>query len=184
LFQYDTHHWVWRKPHEKYDVNCLIPTVKSGNQGVMVWRCFAKNKLGPLIQVSGSITGTVYINLLENTFLPFYDSLEDDLEYIFQDDNTPVHRARIVRQWKEDNSVSSLPWPAQSPDLNPIEHLWDVLERKVQAHKPHPKNVGELMEVLEEEWGKIEPEVLVNLVESMPRRIQAVIDSHGNPTRY
>ena len=67
--------------------------------------------------------------------------------------------------------VSSLPWPAQSPDLNPIEYLWDVLERKVRAHKPHLKNVGKLMEVLEEEWGKIEPEVLVNLVESMPRRI-------------
>lgn len=68
--------------------------------------------------------------------------------------------------------------------LNPIEHLWDVLKRKVRAHKPHPKNIGELMVVLNEEWGKIEPEVLSNLVESMPRRVQAVIDSHGNPTRY
>jgi transposase len=184
LFQNDAHHWVWRKLHEKYDVNCLIPTVKSGNRGVMVWGCFAKGQLGPLVQVSGSITGSVYMNLLENTFLPFYDSLGNNLEYIFQDDNAPVHRARIVKQWKEDNSVSDFPWPAQSPDLNPIEHLWDVLERKVRAHKPHPKNLNELMEVLLEEWGKIEPEVLTNLVESMPRRVQAVIDSHGNPTRY
>jgi transposase len=150
----------------------------------MVWGCFAKGQLGPLVQVSGSITGSVYMNLLENTFLPFYDSLGNNLEYIFQDDNAPVHRARIVKQWKEDNSVSDFPWPAQSPDLNPIEHLWDILERKVRAHKPHPKNLNELMEVLLEEWGKIEPEVLTNLVESMPRRVQAVIDSHGNPTRY
>ncbi|CAB4430830.1 unnamed protein product [Rhizophagus irregularis] len=156
LFQNDAHHWVWRKPHEKYDVNCLILTVKSGNQGVMVWRCFTKNQLGPLIQVSGSIT----------------------------DDNAPVHRARTVSQWKEDNSVSTIPWPAQSPDLNPIEHLWDVLERKVQAHKPHPKNIRELMVVLEEKWNNIEPEILINLVDSMPRRVHAVLDSHGNPTRY
>lgn len=183
LFQNDAHHWVWRKPHEKYDISCLIPTVK-GSQGVMVWGCFVKNRLGPLIQVSGKITGSVYINMLENTFLPFYNSFENNLQYIFQDDNAPVHRARAVNQWKEDNSVLSLPWPAQSPDLNPIEHLWDVLERKVRVHKPHPKNIQELMIVLEEEWNKIEPEILINLVESMPRRVQAVIDSKGNPTKY
>jgi transposase len=184
LFQNDAHHWVWRRPHEKFDVNCLIPTVKSGNQGVMVWGCFAKDRLGPLIQVPGRITGSVYIDMLKNTFLPFYNSFENNLQYIFQDDNAPVHRASAVNQWKESNSVLSLPWPAQSPDLNPIEHLWDVLERKVRVHKPHPKNIRELMIVLEEEWNQIEPEILVNLVESMPRRVQAVIDSRGNPTRY
>ncbi|GBC03349.1 hypothetical protein RclHR1_05080015 [Rhizophagus clarus] len=109
LFQNDAHHWVWRKPHKKYDVNCLIPTVKSGNQGVMVWGCFAKNQLGPLIQVSRSITGLVYINILENHLLPFYNNLENNLQYFFQDDNAPVHRARRVSQWKEDNSVSIIP---------------------------------------------------------------------------
>ncbi|GBB92312.1 hypothetical protein RclHR1_00020015 [Rhizophagus clarus] len=93
-------------------------------------------------------------------------------------------QARTVKQWKEDNSIIDFPWPAQSPDLNPIEHLWDVLERRVREHKPHPKNIEELMVILEEEWNKIEPEILTNLVESLPRRVQAVLDSHGNPTRY
>lgn len=111
LFQNDAHHWVWHKPHEKYDVNCLILTVK-GSQGVMLWGYFAKDKLGPLIQVSGSITGAVYINILENNLLSFYNSLGGNLSYIFQDNNAPVHRARTVRQWKEDNSILSLPWPA------------------------------------------------------------------------
>lgn len=184
LFQNDAHHWVWRRPHEKYDVNCLIPTVKSGNRGVMVWGCFTKNKIGPLVQVSGKITGSVYIEVLENNLLPFINELENNLEYVFQDDNAPVHRAKIVKQWMENNSIINIPWPAQSPDLNPIEHLWDVLERKVRKHNPHPKNLTELMAVLEEEWYKIEPEILQNLVESMPRRVQAVIDSHGYPTKY
>ena len=62
-----------------------------------------------------------------------------------------------------------------SPDLNPIEHLWDVLERKVKSRKPLPKNKKELVNVLQEEWSKIEPEVLENLDESMPRRVKAVI---------
>jgi transposase len=184
LFQNDSHHWVWRCPHEKYDVNCLIPTIKSGNNGIMVWGCFNKSKIGPLIQVSGRITGSVYIEVLENHLLPFINELDNNEEYIFQDDNAPVHRAKIVKQWMENNSITNIPWPAQSPDLNPIEHLWDVLERKVRKHAPHPKNLTELMAVLEEEWYKIEPEVLENLVDSMPRRVQAVIDSHGNPTKY
>lgn len=184
LFQNDAHHWVWRRPHEKYDINCLIPTVKSGNQGIMVWGCFTKNKIGPLIQVSGRITGSVYINILNNNLLPFIDELGTNLNYIFQDDNAPVHRAKVVKEWIEENEITNILWPAQSPDLNPIEHLWDVLERKVRKHKPHPKNLNELMVILEEKWYEIEPEILENLVESMPRRIQAVIDSNGNPTKY
>jgi hypothetical protein len=58
------------------------------------------------------------------------------------------------------------------------------LERRVREHKPYPKNIEELMVILEEEWNKIEPEILTNLVESLPRRVQAVLDSYGNPTRY
>ena len=83
----------------------------------------------------------------------------------------------------EDNLISSLPWPAQSPDLNPIEHLWDHLGRKLHEHKPIPRNKRELSSVLEE-WVKIEKSVLENLVNSMPRRIKAVIDSGGNPIMY
>jgi len=150
----------------------------------MIWGCFIKNKLGPLVQVSGNITGSIYIEVLKNNLLPFINELDNNLEYIFQDDNPSIHRAKIVKQWMQDNSIKNIFWPAQSPDLNPIEHLWDVLERKVCNHIPHPTNLTELMAILKEEWDKIESEVIENLVESMPRRVQAVIDSHGNPTRY
>ncbi|GET52987.1 IS630 family transposase [Rhizophagus irregularis DAOM 181602=DAOM 197198] len=152
---------VWRRPHEKYDIECLIPTVKSGQQGVMVWGCFSKNNLGPLVK------------------------LEDDQEnFIFQDDNAPIHTARVVKSWEEENEVNSLPWPAQSPDLNPIEHLWDELERQVRAHKPLPKNRENLWEILQEEWLNIEADKYQNLISSMPRRISAVINSKGYPTKY
>ena len=61
LFQNVARHWVWRHLHEKYDVSCLIPIVKLGNQGIMAWGCFMENKIGPLIQISGKITGSGYI---------------------------------------------------------------------------------------------------------------------------
>jgi len=184
LFENDGQQWVWRKPQEKYDVDCLVPTVKSGNEGVMIWGCFVKNKLGPLVILDGKITGEVYKNLLDTHLLPFIESLDEDISFNFQDDNAPVHRANLVLEWKEENLISSIPWPAQSPDLNPIEHLWDHLGRKVHEHKPRPKNKRELIVVLEEEWLKIENNYLEKLVNSMPCRIEAVIESKGNPTRY
>jgi len=85
---------------------------------------------------------------LENHLLTFVESLDENISFTFQDDNAPVHRANSVLAWKEDNLISSLPWPAQSPDLNPIEHLWDHLGRKVHEHKPQPKNKRELIAIL------------------------------------
>jgi len=184
LFENDGRHRVWRKPHEQYDVDCIFPTVKSGGKGIMVWGCFTKERLGPLIVVDGTITANTYKKLLEEHLLDFMESLDDDIAYIFQDDNAPVHRAKSVIEWKEEILISSLPWPAQSPDLNPIEHLWDILGRKVHEHKPHPKNLTELSNVLQSEWLKISNNDLEKLVNSMPRRVGAVIKNKGYPTEY
>lgn len=184
LFGGNGKRWVWRQPHEKYDVDCLIPTVKSGQQGVMVWGCFTKNNLGPLVKLEGRVTGAVYIDVLRNYLLPFLDDLDDQENYLFQEDNAPIHTARIVKSWKEENDVNSIPWPAQSPDLNPIENLWDELERQVRAHTPLPKNREDLWEILQEEWLNIDINKYQNLVDSMPRRIAAVIQSKGHPTKY
>ena len=87
-------------------------------------------------------------------------------------------------KWKLNNSISCLPWPAQSPDLNPIEHLWDELERRVHRRDILSKNETELFNFLVEEWEKIPLNVLEKLVDSMPLRLQAVCDGNGYPTSY
>ena len=150
----------------------------------MVWGCFTKNGLGPLVRLEGKINALAYIDLLDNYLLPYMDTLDDENDYVFQEDNAPIHTARLAKNWKEENGIVCIPWPAQSPDLNPIEHLWDVLERKVRAHKPLPKNKEELWQILQEEWLNIDDHIYQNLVDSMPRRITAVINSNGNPTKY
>ena len=73
--------------------------------------------------------------------------------WIFQDDNARPHRTTEVDQFKEDNDILSLPWPAQSPDLNPIEHLWDELEKRVRKRENLPKNLNELFAA---EWHNFE----------------------------
>ena len=68
--------------------------------------------------------------------------------------------------------------------MNPIEHICDVLERKIRAHSPLPKNKKELWQRLQEEWLLIDNSVIETFVDSMPRRVAAVIDSKGSPTKY
>ena len=73
----------------------------------MVWGCFHKNSVSPLVVVEGNINGAKYKELLEEYLVPFYDE-----NYLFQDDNAPCHIAKIVKEWKEENSIDILPWPA------------------------------------------------------------------------
>jgi len=111
-------------------------------------------------------------------------SLGNENEYIFQDDNAPVHRAKIVTDWKNENSIDFFLYPAQSSDLNPIKNVWDYLERYICKRDPRPKSTDELIMALQEEWIKIDSNFLENLVSSMPKKVHAVIKSKGYPTRY
>ena len=80
------------------------------------------------------------------------------------------------------NKINVLPdWPSQSPDLNPIEHLWSELGRRIRNRPQVIKNITELETALQEEWSKISMNQIISLIESMPRRIEAVISSNGWP---
>ena len=80
------------------DPKCLIPTFKSGQESVLVWACFTKNKLGPIVKLEGRITARIYIELLESYLLPFINSLEKKNDYTFQEDNAPIHTTCIANK--------------------------------------------------------------------------------------
>jgi hypothetical protein len=98
VFGGDGKKYVWRSPQEKYNPECLVPTFKSQQESVMVWGCFTKNKLGPLVRLEGRITASVYIEMLENNLIPFINSLENNNNYIYQEDNAPIHTAKIAKR--------------------------------------------------------------------------------------
>ena len=93
--------------------------------------------------------------------------------FLFQHDCAPVHKARSIKTWMTESGVDELDWPAQSPDLNPIEHLWDELERRLRARPSPPTSVCDLTNI----------NTLLNLVD-LPRRVEAVIAAKGGPTSY
>ena len=104
------------------------------------------------------------------------------LKWIFQQDNDPKHTSRSAKNWFQAKGVEVLPWPAQSPDLNPIENLWADVKKSVAAKRP--SNAKDLWVAVQEAWQQIPLTRCQDLIDSMPRRCAAVIKNHGYTTKY
>ncbi|KFM59538.1 Transposable element Tc1 transposase, partial [Stegodyphus mimosarum] len=124
---------VWHRSHEAMDPSCQQSTVQAGGVSIMVWDVFTWHGLGPLVQLNRLLTGNGYVQLLGVHLQPFMDFTYSNNDGIFMDDNAPCHRATIVRDWLEEHSgqFPRMIWPPRSSDMNPIEHLWDIIERSL-----------------------------------------------------
>ena len=181
----DGRQWVWKKIGEGLVEREIQGTVKFGGGNLMVWGCMSWEGVGRLAEVEGRMDAEQYVEILEANLLPTMEESEISLEdLIFQQDGDSKHTSKKAKEWMEDNNISLLDWPAQSPDLNPIEHLWHHLKKQLCQYETHAKGVWELWERVAEKWGEIEPAVCQNLIESMPRRIRAVIKAKGGHTKY
>jgi len=182
VFGSDGRRKVWRKPGESLKLKNLNPTVKHGGGGIMVWGCMSSNGAGKLEIIEGIMNQEVYQNILSKNLKQSAAMLRLDKGYLFQQDNDPKHKSKSTTKYLEKNKIYVLQWPPQSPDLNPIEHLWDHIDREIRKHNISSK-AGLQSRVLEA-WDNIDPQITRNLVESMERRLLAVIAAKGGPTRY
>jgi len=167
---------VWRTHNERYTPIATVGTVKSDTK-LMVWGCFAAHGVGRLYRIHGIMDGEMYRKILDVEMWKSSRTLFARRPWIFQQDNDPKHTARATKEWFQDHNIPLLSWPAQSPDLNPIENLWSILDLRMKNRKPG--NLDQLFETLQEAWNNLPVDLLNKLVESMPRRCQAVIDAKG-----
>ena len=167
---------------EEYHSKCTVPTVKHNGGSVMVWGCFSRSGVGNLCFIEGNMDRFLYREILRKNLLQSCQKLGLENSFVFQHDNDPKRTAGLVKDWLKQKKIETLNWPPFSPDMNPIEHLWDELERRMKKH--HPKNKEELKEILLKEWNNIGTDVTEKLVDSVPNRLYECVRMRGYPTRY
>ncbi|GBN98448.1 Transposable element Tc1 transposase [Araneus ventricosus] len=152
IFGSDERITVWRKPHKELNPKNLLPTVKRGGGGKMVWGCFAASDMGTLVFIENNMDQYKYINILkENLKIPTQTLGIQNTFKLYQD-NDPKHTALNVRLWLLYNCRKVIKTPLYSPDLNPIENVWHELEKRTRKHDISSKE--QLKSVLIEEWKK------------------------------
>ena len=197
--------WVIRPKGERLNPKYVKKTFKGEHITIMVWACFTGDRLGPLIVCEeGGIGSDEYEEILYDGLFSLIDDLlqppEDpetiqvatDHTYLFMQDNASCHKSTEVLEFLRENRVPVMEWPPQSPDLNPIENLWVVL--KAAFHKQftkmfnHPSKSLEARyrygQVLQDVWYTQGRELVDALIESMPRRVQLVLEADGGWTKY
>jgi transposase len=177
--------WCWKKGKKPLNDQCVSQVIKHGGGSIMVWGCMTIKGPGFLTKIDGGLDAKLYCEILEGELLQtveYYGFQKGDV--VFQHDNDPKHTAKITKSWLENSGLEVLDWPPQSPDLNPIEHLWELLKRKLSAHNTMATSVHSLWERVQEDWEAISAEECRNLIHSMPRRIEAVLKAKGGHTKY
>ncbi len=172
---------VWRKSGEAQNPCCLKSSVKFP-QSVMIWAAMSSAGVGPLCFLKSTVNAAMYQEILEHFMLPSADKLYGDADFIFQQDLASAHTAKRTKSWFNDHGVTVLDWPANSPDLNPIENLWGIVKRKMRDTRPN--NADDLKAAIKATWASIPPQHCHKLITSMPRWIEAVIKAKGAPTMY
>ncbi len=172
---------VWRKSGEAQNPCCLKSSVKFP-QSVMIWAAMSSAGVGPLCFLKSTVNAAIYQEILEHFMLPSAGKIYGDADFIFQQELAPAHTAKGTKSWFNDHFVTVLDWPANSPDLNPIENLWGIVKRKMRDTRPN--NADELKATVKDTWASIPPQQCHKLITSMPRRIEAVIKAKGAPTKY
>lgn len=184
LFSSDGILWVRRPKNKRFDPKYTLGTIKHGGGNVQVWGCFSGHKMGPIVKIDGIMDRYKYLEILSDTMLPYAEE-NMPLRWRFQHDNDPKHTAKVVKTFFIDQNITVIKWPAQSPDLNPIENLWDLVDQKIRTEHPEKfKNSAELFEAVEAAWHSVPQETIRNLVGSMKRRCLAVIKNKGYATKY
>ena len=173
---------VRRRPGERKNFQFFVEQHTALTQGVMVWGAICHGSRSVLVVIPGTLNAIGYINnVLQPVLVPYLQELE---EPIFQQDNARPHTARVTMEFLNTAGVDMLPWPARSPDLSPIEHVWDLVGQRLSALQPPSTTLDVLQQRILECWNSIPQGSIDSLISTMPNRLAECVRNRGGATHY
>ncbi|GFX78557.1 transposable element Tc3 transposase [Trichonephila clavipes] len=175
---------IWREWGSRNHPSNIIERDRYGGRGVLVWGGIMLGSRTDLhIFDAGSVNGTRYCNEILLQYVRFFrDAM--GLQFLFMDDNAPCHRTVAAEQLLESEDIERMDWPARSPDLNPIEHVWDFLGRRLAARNLSPVTIRVLRLALQDEWAAMPQQLIDTLILSMDRRCETCLAVRGDHIPY
>ncbi|GFU57866.1 transposable element Tcb2 transposase [Trichonephila clavipes] len=162
----------------------IIERDRYGGRGVLVWEGIMLGSRTDLhIFDAGSVNGTRYCNEILLPYVRLFSGAMG-LQFLFMDDNAPCHRTVAAEQLLESEDIERMDWPARSPDLNPIEHVWDFLGRRLAARTLPLVTIRELRLALQGEWAAMPQQLIDTLILSMGRRCETCLAVRGDHIPY
>lgn len=175
---------LWRERGTRYHPNNIVERDQYGGGGVMVWAGIMMNGRTQLhVFDRGNINALRYRDEILRPYVRLFRGAVGP-DFLFMDDNARPHRALLVGEFLESEDINRMEWPARSPDMNPIENVWDALGRRVSSRQPPPRTIQELRTVLKQEWELLPTELIQHVITSMKRRCEACIAVRGNHIPY
>ena len=138
----------------------------------MVWGCVCYSGTGMLAFIDGNMNAQKYIQSLDQHLWPSVAKHFVDNSWVFQEDNASAHKYGEASVWKERNNIPVFFWPAQSPDLNPIENIWLLLKNKVKSKLYMIHNITDLKNQLLTSWNEIPASYVQRLYSTLPKKFK------------
>ncbi|GFT25416.1 transposable element Tcb2 transposase [Trichonephila clavipes] len=175
---------IWRERGSRNHLSNIIERDRYGGCGVLVWGgIMLGSRTGLHIFDAGSVNGTRYCNEILLPYVRLFRGAVG-LQFLFMDHNAPCHRTVAAEQLLESEDIERMDWPARSPDLNPIEHVWDFLGRRLVARTLPPVTIRELRLALQDEWAAMPQQLIDTLILSMGRRCETCLAVRGDHIPY
>ncbi|GFX89656.1 transposable element Tcb2 transposase [Trichonephila clavipes] len=163
---------IWRERGSRNHPSNIIERDRYGGHGALVWGGIMLGSRTDLhIFDAGSVNGTRYCNEILLPYVRLFRGATG-LQFLFMDDNAPCHRTVAAEQLLESEDIERMDWPARSPNLNPIEHVWDFLGRRLAARTLPPITIRELRLALQDEWAAMPQQLIDTFILSMGRRCE------------
>ncbi|GFS54858.1 transposable element Tcb2 transposase [Trichonephila clavipes] len=175
---------IWHESGTAYRPENIQEKDRYPTCSIIVWVGIMSNGRTRLhVVANGTMTGQRYIDEVLLPHVRLFRGAVGD-KFVFMDDNATCHRTLAVQDCLHSEGIQRLVWRGRSPDLNPIENVWDALGRQVAGRNYPPTNKNTLIRALTEEWDKLPQQLLDNVVQNMVRRVECCITLHGGHIPY